>query len=389
MSQIQTSSMVEKTFKKTKVAGQLNLAVFGDVHLGHHRTTTDEIIEGLYGFFPRNKETKELDIIVIEGDLFDRLLFLNDVHRPLIIEWMAKLLKMCAEYDIKLRVLEGTPSHDCRQSKLFVDVNGEFNIGADLKYIDDLSIEMMDDLGISVLYLPDEWDISLQKCYDSALKKMLEYGLDKVDFVIMHGAFDYQFPPNLGIETHNSRDWCSIVNYHIFVGHVHQYSQYDKILAAGSVDRLSHGDEKPKGHLRVSVKPNGESQIKFIVNPLAKIYLTIDCVGLSVEQSIEKIRTIIEGKPKGSYFRILSTMGSNISVALEWLKAEFPDYYWDTKVELAPEDKPSDNIVLAVDKFVPIDINAGNIVKLVMDRIDDSVSPEMKERCKALLEEVL
>ena len=86
--------------------------VFSDVHLGHPRTTTEEIIDHLNAFFNDFTNFTDLDAIFIAGDLFDRLLdnHSDEYHR--IVIWCAKLLQFCVKHNIKLRVLEGTPSHD-------------------------------------------------------------------------------------------------------------------------------------------------------------------------------------------------------------------------------------------------------------------------------------
>ena len=62
---------------------------------------------------------------------------------------------MLKPYNIILRILEGTPSHDWKQSKLFIHLNDLTKAGTDVKYIDSLSIEYIDKFGINVLY-PDE-----------------------------------------------------------------------------------------------------------------------------------------------------------------------------------------------------------------------------------------
>ena len=75
----------------------------------------------------------------------------------------------------------------------------------------------------------------------------------------------------------------------IFIGHVHKSSQYGRIIAQGSFDRLSHGEEDPKGHMRATRKTDGTHDIVFIENKKAKKYITISCLYLPIEDAISKI----------------------------------------------------------------------------------------------------
>jgi DNA repair exonuclease SbcCD nuclease subunit len=60
---------------------KLKYLVLSDIHLGSKNNTTAEIINNLDIFFKnytQDGEFSELDIIFIAGDLFDRLLDMND-----------------------------------------------------------------------------------------------------------------------------------------------------------------------------------------------------------------------------------------------------------------------------------------------------------------------
>ena len=164
-------------FKRTKVAGVLNLLVVGDIHLGHRVTPTPLTLQSLYKLLPNTLETQQLDYFIIEGDLFDRLLTNNYEHLSAIQTWMIWLLKTCKEHDICLRVLEGTPSHDMEQSSAFITFNDAYHIGCDLLYVDDLFIEQNERHGITFLYLPDEWTSPIENCFIAAQRLLHEHNL--------------------------------------------------------------------------------------------------------------------------------------------------------------------------------------------------------------------
>src|SRR5690606_2839512 len=105
---------------QTKKPGWFRTVVLGDVHLGNPYTPTDYIIRNLHTCI--NAELiKEIDLLVIEGDLFDRLLSNNDDNVYPIHAWATWLMCACAEHNTALFVLEGTPSHDWQQNKYFVE----------------------------------------------------------------------------------------------------------------------------------------------------------------------------------------------------------------------------------------------------------------------------
>lgn len=371
------------SFNLTKNPGTLNLAVFGDVHLGNRRTLAPDVIRGLDSFFPNNHETKALDMIVIEGDLFDEGLTFYSEFLGRIQNWMLRLLKTCKDNNIALRVLEGTPSHDMHQSRQFAVLLEATKWGIDFKYVEDLELERHPKFG-DILYVPDEWGDSNEHCYTSARNLLSLHGLTKVDYCIFHGAFEHQLPPIKGIPTHDSKAWQELVTYALFAGHIHQYSKYGLIIAAGSADRFTQGDEEPKGHIRASLSPNG-SKFTFVENKFAKKYITIDCRHLSVDAALDKIKKSVK-VPKGSFIRIKYTTTDNLMPMKPYLRAEYPDYYWDDIVEDAGTEKLEQKL-LPETIYQSVHLNATNLVSLMQKRMEVAgVEPEKIKVAIAKLE---
>ncbi len=358
--------MENTTLRKNAV----ELLVVGDVHLGHPNTPTTHILPNLRRILPDNAETAQLDVVIIEGDLFDRLLYLNNEHLSDIQHWVIRTLVLCKKHDIALRVLEGTPGHDMQQSKMFITLNEAYDIGADVRWVTKLSVEIHPTLGVSFLYLPDEYgppDI----CYEHAVRCLQENGLSQVDFVVMHGQFDYQLPPHVNEKAHSSALWQPLAKYNVFVGHVHQHSQNGNIIAAGSFDRLVHGDESPKGHVRVRISPT-EHSIRFVENKGAKRYDTVDCRGLSVEEAIDKIRAHVAILPKGAWVRVWALRTDSITSAKDVLRLEYPDFTWDYKIEKPVENVTVDYSGLALTpdyQYVPIDLTETTLPELLKARL--------------------
>ena len=92
------------------MTNKLRIASFSDIHLGANRTTTPEILAGLYDAFDKNQLFENIDVLIIAGDLFDRLLEVNNEHLTSIIVWMSYVIRQCERKDITLLVLAGTKS---------------------------------------------------------------------------------------------------------------------------------------------------------------------------------------------------------------------------------------------------------------------------------------
>lgn len=381
--------MILNSLENTRSFEKLSIANVTDIHLGHPKTPTTFIIDNLNQAFPNTPETGELDIIFISGDVFDRRL---DVPNPDVNEiklWINRLLRICKKYDILLRVLEGTPSHDWGQSKLFTQINDLVEIEADVKYIDKLDIEYIDKFGITVLYVPDEWNVECDDTWKDVNKLLKEKNLSKVDFSIMHGAMNYQLPPQIKAPTHIPERYLSITNYYVFIGHVHIHSVYERIIAGGSFDRLGHGDEVTKGHVRVTVRPNNKNDIVFISNKTAKVYKSIHCKLEELDKTFDYLDKEISKLPEWCFVRIVADKTHPILTNMDVLKIRYPTMRFDTKHEKDSDIVGEATINLKGD-YIPIAINQRNIRSLLLDRIKDRVDdPFLLSKVEELLDECI
>ena len=368
----------------------LKIASISDIHLGHNKNVAADIIKNLEKAFPDNAETASLDIIFIVGDVFDTLMFLSADDVGFIKLWIAKLLRIAAKYNIIVRVLEGTPSHDRKQSLLFPLINSMAEINADVRHITEIYIEHIEKHNINVLYVPDEATASPEKTYEQIIDLMCAKGLSQVDFALMHGAFNYQLHPAAKAPRHSEEQYLSIVKEYIFVGHIHHYSTYKRIIAQGSFDRLCHGEEEEKGHVRVSYDSEGSRKIKFIPNKNSRIFKTINCTNLEVPAILEKVEQILIDLPANAFVRIEAEKDNPIFTSFDVLIRQFPLVTWSKKPNDDDDEIEEINIVEDEDNFTPITITSDNIVSLIYDRlIKQNVNDQLRERCNSLLLEVL
>jgi DNA repair exonuclease SbcCD nuclease subunit len=348
---------------------ELKVASVSDVHLGHSKTPTLDILKNLRAAFPDNEETAQLDLICIVGDLFDTLLNLNHPDLAEIKIWIADFLRLCKKHDIVLYVLEGTPSHDWWQSQMFVTINeGIAGIGAKLRYVKDISVEHDPDLDIWVGFVPDESAPTTEQTLSQIQSLLQTKGLDKVDLMFMHGQFEYQLPPHVKAQKHDSQAYLALTRYVIFIGHVHVHSSFERIFAQGSFDRLSHGEEAAKGHMRATLYANGDYEVQFVENTGARKYITVYCYGMAVEDALQEIERRVRELPVNSAVRLEANHDHPLFADMDILIREYPSFTWSKN----PKDRDKEEEEELVDDettFVSITINSENITRLLMERL--------------------
>lgn len=366
---------------------RLKIAVMSDVHLGHDKTQTEFIVNNLYKAFPDNETTGELDIIWIAGDLFDRLLSLPTRAVSSINNWAYSFLMMCKKRDIVVRVLEGTPSHDWKQPKLLVDINENAEIGVDLKHVVDLSIEHIDRFGIDVLYVPDEWRAKNIDTWVEVQDLLAQHNLDKVDFSIMHGCFTYQIPANIVdmFETHDAESYLDITRHLVFIGHIHQHSQYKRIMAAGSFDRLRHGEEEAKGHIRAIVEAKGGFSATFIENKDAKVYITLDYTKRSLDDVYRELDDLVAKLPEDSHVRLQADTDDAVFKAGSDIKQRYKSIHLSFK---SNQRKQKVEPIVTREVIKSVNLSPSTILTMMEDNLKQNHS-KIAQKAMQTLKEII
>lgn len=347
---------------------QLRIASVSDVHCGHKRNDTCEILRALDAAFLQNEYLKDIDLFFIAGDFFDRLL---DLKHPALSEidiWIARFLTQCAKHDVVVRVLEGTPSHDWKQSERFLTISEILEHPADIKYIDTLAIEYIEKLDTTVLYVPDEWDPSTENTLKQVKALIQAKGLSQVDFACMHGAFEYQLPSHVkNVPVHNSAEYLQLVKHLIFIGHIHVFSQYERIIAQGSFDRLSHGEESPKGWVEATLRDDGTQLIMFKQNIRARVYKTISLYHNELQDALLDIDQVVSNEPIDACIRIEAPKAHPIFSNFEHLIKMHPTITWSKKP--LDEEEVQEIEITDTIEYTPITITKDNIRGFMVDRL--------------------
>jgi hypothetical protein len=325
---------------RTKQPGTFKYVSLGDVHLGHRTTPTSLIIKNLEQTITP-EILKEIDMLIITGDLFDRQLNNGDDSVHLINRWITRIMFECVAYNVMLRVVEGTPSHDREQSRFFTEQAANANIDIDLHYTKNLSIEYIEKLDAYFLYVPDKHHPSTDVTLAEVKKQISALGIEKVDFAIMHGAFSYQLPAIVPEPTHNEDEYLALVKHQILIGHVHLMTVHERILAAGSFDRICHNDESPKGMFKVTVYDDNKWERVFIENTGAKKYITLECHGMDTQQLNVALKKLVSTLRKGSAIRLRCWPNDVANGDLGVYQKEYLQYEWTITVDKVDNKKSS------------------------------------------------
>lgn len=357
--------------------------VISDIHLGHPKTTASFILNNWKKTITY-EVLKEIDMFVIAGDLFDRLLMFNQDCIYEITEHFADFLDLLHHHQVIFRVLEGTPSHEWKQSRILVNLNNARKEPVDFKYVTSLEIEHIDSLGLDVLYIPDEYHTDPAVTLLEAKAAIQSRGLTQVHLAIMHGAFEYQLP--FPIKTHDATEYSNLVSHYIFIGHHHEHHPNRKIVPPGSFDRLCHGDENPKGFIMATLgKTYQKSSFSFVQNKGAKIYKTLDVQDTSLEQVYQLLDTL--EYPIDSHIRLKVKKTDDAFIAITKIKKRYHHFHFTMLSTDEPISKPlagkEDRPILTVT------LTKDNLSQIVVDALRSNKDLDVSEETLALVKEIM
>ncbi len=349
----------------------IRIIVISDVHLGNRRNKTEYILDSLYTFFKELSKPETIDAIFISGDLFDTLLDFNNPDAVEIVLWMNWLMEYSAMYAIILRILEGTPRHDWKQSKWFATAGVLSRCPVDFKYVNTLSIETLPINNLKVLYIPDEWSDETKTTYEQALQLLKDNNLSQVDLIVMHGQFEFQIPKHLvKVPVHKSEWYIPLAKYFTIVGHVHIHSSLENIIVPGSFDRISHNEEEPKGGLELNITDSGKS-FNFLENKLARTFKTIPINTLDIEKTYKTIEKVLTKVKPNSFIRLRVSKNHPILSNFKNLSIKYPSINWSHVLDKEETDTQSLYLDNNFTKYNSISINKENILDLVESTINE------------------
>lgn len=371
-----------------------------DIHFLHNVNESSHISESFYGFmdgYTSKSKFSKLDIIFLAGDIFDTYKDSKHPDMIIVLNWMMMMMAFCKKFGIKLRVLEGTPGHDYKQSNVFNSLAEAFGEGLDYKYVEVLSIEKMADLGLDILYVPDEWAGSAAKCQEQVQELLDMHQIDKVDIACMHGMFDFQIPalPDDHPLKHNSEWYLSKVRYFINIGHDHNYKTKGRIIVQGSFDRISHGEEAKKGAVICYLRLDGDNRFEFIENKNARIFKTITIKSRDLDTAIDQIKAVLIKCPDNANIRISTSLDNPILGVMDEFKRAHPRMRFkkhSDKHQLTDNRNDLQQALGLSAEFIAISLTKDNIIDQMLSGMESElklIKPEDKALLLSELESIL
>ena len=295
----------------------MRLVNISDIHIG--KKDDMRLKEELEIFFDYLKDTENIDMITISGDLFDRVLTANEYGTTLALEFIQRLIDLYIP-EIDIRIIKGTRSHDFNQLdilKVFKEKSGSH-----FKIIEKNEVEVFN--GYKILYLPEEYPTD----YDDFYKENLLGVDDKVyDFIIGHGMIDFIAFTGYeddsenrvhGTPTHKADDLIRVTKGPIIFGHIHEKQEYkDKIYYTGSYSRYSFDTPSEKGFMVFDIDDDDPSKFKmtFIENTKAPTYAVLDIDKLNLEGVDDHVKYIKELSDKYDFVKIKTGNKANLDIA--------------------------------------------------------------------------
>lgn len=186
-----------------------------------------------------------LDIVSINGDIFDHKLMANSDAIMYTMYFVQNLINICSKKNATLILISGTGSHDAGQLKLFAPLVGA---NCDIRIV--LETQFIFVKGKKILCIPEDYNRG-EEYYDTFLNKSGYY-----DSCYMHGTFAGAiFGKNERDLNSNREPVFDIDDFGgcrgpIIAGHVHKNSVYkNHFYYCGSPIRWCFGEEEDKGFL--------------------------------------------------------------------------------------------------------------------------------------------
>jgi DNA repair exonuclease SbcCD nuclease subunit len=351
--------------------GKLYGLAIADIHFGKKDDVklSEELQEH---FIPKiEKEKHDIDYVIVSGDLFDRVLRMNEVGSNICIRFVSQLLDLSIKYDFKLRILKGTKTHDYNQLNNFKTFEAKHY--PRFRIIDTVETEEIFE-DIHFLYMPEEYMDNQEEYYKEFFE--LEEGA-KYDMIFFHGMFDFVgYVPDSESERHiksaptyNSDQIADLVYGKAIGGHIHTRHVYkDKIEYTSSFSRFAYGEDKPKGFLEVFYDPETlECETVFIENTSAPMYITVNIEEIEGETLQDKLYIINGLKEEYGNVKVKAKNVTDEDVsAMKVLVANDNNVKLDIK-RSDIEEKIDEEYVFIIEKRYPLPKTIQEYVRLKQD----------------------
>ncbi len=260
----------------------------GDLHFGNPNLDHENMYTALSKVFIPKIESSHL--LVISGDYFDTLLDFSSSYAMYALMFIRDVLNNCIKYDVKLRIVSGTYSHDRDQCKIFSSlISKEYSDAPiDYRYITTIDIEelVLNGTTLRIGYIPDSLPYKQgQKVADLLHEKMDSMHWVRLNVIFGHGAFSHSLPSGIVLPPCTyTTDMFRLMTDIMVMNHIHIASKKEYVYYSGSFDRLAHNEESDKGFLTLTYTDRWT--VRFHKNPHATIHKTINLTDRTPDEAV-------------------------------------------------------------------------------------------------------
>ena len=306
----------EKLNPKRGVLIELHLA---DLHFGAFDPAKQYDIL-MKQFFQPALELPKLDVISVDGDIFDHKVMSNSDVAMYATKFVDNLVGLAEQKNATLILLAGTYSHDYDQLKLFYHyMDREFSNRVDVRVI--TSIQFEDIKGARVLCIPELYGIE-----ESVYRKFF-FESGYYDAAFVHGTFEGSVYGNNVSQGRllTSNDFIYCKGFAIS-GHIHKGGCFAGFYYyCGCPYRWKFGEEEDKGYLLLAHDLDTQLHYVQFMPIVSDTYITIYVDELMSEDPQKIINYIDnEKKTKGiDYIKVrvrVPISGSNKNVIHQYYR---------------------------------------------------------------------
>lgn len=354
---------------KNKINKNFNILHIADIHFGkkNDQKLYNDLKKNFLNEIPNIiNEYNHLNMIVIEGDLFDRVIKMTEPSSNYVLKFITELCELSIEYNFYIRLIQGTKSHDNNQLNNFNHLEIKYPLFKMYKTVNEEKI-IINNKEFHILYLPESYPEDYSKYYKDYFDKNYDmiFGHGMIDFVAFTGNEDINKKIKRNESVHSVDKLSSICKYFCIFGHIHDFKNYkneDKIMYVGSFERFSFADQEDKGFLltRIDVE-NEETEVIFYENENASKYKIIDISDYDLKTTEEKLKFIEGEKNKYDYLKVIIDKDEDNKDLLKGVLAS------DVKIEShnkLPEEIADDRFNFLIKKELPIDKSIAKYIEI-------------------------
>ena len=302
---------------KKKLDNNYFVLNIGDIHFSNNNAERiyNELKSSLLDFIEDNGDS--IDMVVVTGDLFDAELKASSNASRFAFSFVRLLNEKCHEFNIALRLVKGTATHDCGQMETLSVLFDDTGLCRVITQVETEEVFP----GFKALYIPEEYPKDMKAYYADTVFGVAD---GTYDFVFFHGTMEFQAFSNQTIESERPiesapvwkcADMMRICRGVVTGGHIHTPCNYkEKIFYHGSFSREAHGEKDSKGFNVYDYLQGSDFKLIRVENDLAPVFSEIYMDELIIESggNAELLLKILESAIESPNIRYRVSMNREL-----------------------------------------------------------------------------